>query len=273
MFIILLVSGGVLFIAPPGRIAHWTNWSMFGLTKTGWQSVHTVVSLVFVIVGSFHMLDLNRRVLGNYLRRTRRTRSPFLGSLVWSLVLTVAVVAGTVMELPPFNLVTGLGEWATESWDTPTAAPPAPHAEEWRLAHALDQLGIDSEVAVNSLRDAGITVETQEETLAEIAERNHVTPAAVFQSLSELRSEPEERKELRNQRGAGMPAMGMGRKPLRVIAEDTGIGLETARKRLEAQGIEAGPEDSLRDIARANGRSPGEIWSIISGPPEDSGSR
>ena len=33
MFLALLVSGVVLYIAPPGRIAHWTDWALLGLTK------------------------------------------------------------------------------------------------------------------------------------------------------------------------------------------------------------------------------------------------
>jgi len=29
----LLVSGLVLFVSPPGRVANWTDWRLFGLSK------------------------------------------------------------------------------------------------------------------------------------------------------------------------------------------------------------------------------------------------
>ena len=40
-FVVLLLSGVVLYVAPPGRIANWTQWQ-FGLDKEQWQALHTV---------------------------------------------------------------------------------------------------------------------------------------------------------------------------------------------------------------------------------------
>jgi len=34
-FLLLLVSGAVLFVSPPGRVANWSNWRMIGLTNQG----------------------------------------------------------------------------------------------------------------------------------------------------------------------------------------------------------------------------------------------
>ena len=43
-FLTLLVSGAVLYIAPPGRIANWTRWQLMILTKEKWQAVHIFFS-------------------------------------------------------------------------------------------------------------------------------------------------------------------------------------------------------------------------------------
>ncbi len=32
-FLLVVVSGVVLFVSPPGRVANWGNWRMVGLTK------------------------------------------------------------------------------------------------------------------------------------------------------------------------------------------------------------------------------------------------
>ena len=34
-FILMTVTGIVLFFEPEGRIAYWTNWTFWGLTKSG----------------------------------------------------------------------------------------------------------------------------------------------------------------------------------------------------------------------------------------------
>jgi uncharacterized protein DUF4405 len=47
-FVTLATSGIILFITPPGRIAHWTGWRFWGLTKTQWSSVHIWFALLFV---------------------------------------------------------------------------------------------------------------------------------------------------------------------------------------------------------------------------------
>ena len=66
-FLLLLVSGAVLFISPPGRVANWSNWRMIGLTKHDWIGVHTWFAAVFVLTAVFHLI-FNFRPLVNYFR-------------------------------------------------------------------------------------------------------------------------------------------------------------------------------------------------------------
>lgn len=39
-FVMLLLSGAMLFVAPPGRVANWSNWRLLGLTKHDWGGLH-----------------------------------------------------------------------------------------------------------------------------------------------------------------------------------------------------------------------------------------
>jgi len=32
-FLLLLISGAVLFVSPPGRLANWSSWPMIGPTR------------------------------------------------------------------------------------------------------------------------------------------------------------------------------------------------------------------------------------------------
>jgi len=66
-FVLLAASGIVLYVAPPGRVANWSRWTLGALDRHGWQSVHTVFALLFVLAGAFH-LWFNWRTLWFYLR-------------------------------------------------------------------------------------------------------------------------------------------------------------------------------------------------------------
>lgn len=54
-FAMLMVSGGVLLISPPGRIANWTQWAILGLTKRGWTDLHVVFGALFLVAGLVHL--------------------------------------------------------------------------------------------------------------------------------------------------------------------------------------------------------------------------
>jgi len=54
-FVLLAASGIVLYVAPPGRVANWSRWTLGALDRHGWQAVHTVFALLFVLAGAFHL--------------------------------------------------------------------------------------------------------------------------------------------------------------------------------------------------------------------------
>jgi len=54
-FLGMSVTGVVLFVTPPGRIAHWTGWTLSGLTKDQWVALHIWFSLVFLVTAAFHL--------------------------------------------------------------------------------------------------------------------------------------------------------------------------------------------------------------------------
>jgi hypothetical protein len=55
-FLILLVTGVVLYMVPPGRVANWTNWELMGLSKDQWTSVHILSALLFLLVSILHLI-------------------------------------------------------------------------------------------------------------------------------------------------------------------------------------------------------------------------
>jgi hypothetical protein len=80
VFLLLLVTGVVLFIVPQGRVAYWSEWRLWGLGKESWAAVHVLTSLLFLFAGITH-LALNLKPLLSYLRARSRSSSfpPWVG--------------------------------------------------------------------------------------------------------------------------------------------------------------------------------------------------
>ncbi|MDX1335263.1 MAG: DUF4405 domain-containing protein, partial [Gammaproteobacteria bacterium] len=54
-FVILTITGIVLYIVPQGRVAFWTHWSLVGLGKEQWGDLHMIFGGVFIVAGVLHL--------------------------------------------------------------------------------------------------------------------------------------------------------------------------------------------------------------------------
>lgn len=258
MFVALLISGCVLFIAPPGRVAHWTDWQLLALTKERWQSVHTLTALAFLIGGLFHLLKFNRHVIWTYVKRSRQAVAPFRGVLAASTVVSALVVVGAVADWPPFSLVMSLGETWTQSWENAETRAPSPHAEELPLSAIVNSLDLDAETAETVLGEAGIQVNGLGHTVREVADAHDKTPFEVYSLLQDVAP-----ADAQN-RGKGAAAhAGFGRKTVADAAGELGIGIDEALQRLQEAGLDAVPGDRLRTIAARAGVSPAGVYDLL----------
>ncbi len=70
-FLVMTYTGVMLFIVPQGKIAYWTNWELFGLSKTQYGSLH-VTFMVLFLVGMVLHLYLNWKPLMQYLKNKKK---------------------------------------------------------------------------------------------------------------------------------------------------------------------------------------------------------
>lgn len=118
----MLISGLVLYVSPPGRVAHSTGWQLLGLGKEQWEAVHTLFSYTGTIFGIAHLV-LNWKVLLNYLRSRTHRAYRLRAELVIALLLTIIVGVGSALHLPPFGAVMDWSETLKDSWDTRAVLP------------------------------------------------------------------------------------------------------------------------------------------------------
>ena len=254
-FIALAVTGVVLFVTPPGRVAHWTDWRLFGLTKDNWSALHIWFALLFLITSGFHIW-LNWRPLLGYFKSKVTRRFALRREWTLALVLGSVVAAGTLAELPPFSSLIAWNETIKDSWEKSDERAPIPHAELLSLRELADKADLDLETMVARLKAKGIAVESPESIVRDLAHEHGITPLQLYNiAIREI-----ERRNNGRSGGGG----GMGRKTLKQFCADEGLDLTVSIERLRAAGLEADAEMTLRDIATRGDLRPPDLLDILS---------
>lgn len=258
-FLALALSGVVLFLAPPGRVANWTNWTMLGLRKAEWSGLHVWFATLFLVGAVGHLLFNLRPMLG-YLRDRAERRLGWRREWLVAVAVCAVVLAGTLTKLPPFAALLAWNEALKESWDRPASRAPVPHAELLTLAALAEKSGVEVATATNRLQAAGIARTDPEAKVQAIA-------AAARKSAQEIHALILGPAAETAGGQSGAPGGGVGWKTLRQFCADEGIALTAAQARLAAGGIRAGEDTPLREIAAGAGRKPYELMAVIRGQP------
>ena len=249
-FLVMLVSGIVLFISPPGRVANWTDWNLFGLSKRGWQNQHIIFGFAFIILSIFHLFVINWKAFFSYIKSKASKGVNHPAELALSVILFAALALGAFWHLPPFEQIIALGERASASWEKNTGTPPVPHAETLSLDELgkLPQVGMPGAEIVKRLQAAGLKVRDAKQTLQEIAADNGAEVQRLYDIIVPAK------------RSGGLgEGGGWGRKTLSEAAEACAVSPLALQQALKQQGIEASSDERLSDIASKNGLSTPEL--------------
>jgi hypothetical protein len=265
-FLIMGLTGIVLFFVPEGRIAYWTNWTFLGISKKQWGNIHILGSLVFAVAGIFHTYFNWKPLMGYIIDKVKGgIKRP------WELSFTVGIalilIIGAVFELPPLNSILVFNAYVKESWIiSKDYEPPFGHAEMLSLKGFSRKMNINLDVAVKAFKDSEISIKSVEDSLEKIALENNTSPMELYRIIKPL--EPEDRvssdimytSEIIEDRFAGS---GIGQKRLTDVCEDLGIDIAVAEKRLAAKGIEIAEGEKLKDSAGRYDMNPLDLLKII----------
>jgi hypothetical protein len=183
-FLAMCLSGAMLFLTPRGRTANWTDWSLIGLDKHQWGSVHVNNSVVFVAIAVLHLV-LNWSVFMRYIKKKAATGLNLKKEMALAAVLAAVVVVGPISSIPPFSTLMAVNEDIKNYWDQTAQQPPVPHAEELTLAELAKTIKLSVEQVSTALKDEGYDVEDAEQTIGEIGQQKGVAPSAVFDVIRE----------------------------------------------------------------------------------------
>jgi len=263
-FTALAITGVVLFITPPGRVAHWTGWRLGGLTKDGWSALHIWFALSFLIASGFHIW-LNWQSLLSYFKSRVTRHLALRREWALALVLCIAIFAGTLVEIPPFSSLMALNDGLKNSWEKSGERAPIPHAERLSLHELASKVGVELETMMANLKASAIAVESSESLVGDLAHDHHLTPMQLYH-IAIGKSGQEHGRPGGGGRGMGEGGGmggGMGRKTLRQFCAEEGLDLTVSLERLRAAGMETDAGVTLRECAETAGIRPNELADIL----------
>ena len=260
VFLLLIVSGGVLYAAPRGRIANWTEWYVLGLDKDAWSILHMATSCLFVVFGAIH-LWLNWTSFASYFKVRFERSFNLKREFALALVLLLLLMAAAVWRLPPVSYVESWNLAIKDHWEGWSARPPYPHAEESTLREFTDRLGLDLNVAVERLDREGLTPETEDVTIADLAASYGVRPDSLYRVIM---------GEAPISGGYGRGSGGGGRRGGSGTGEGRGMGAGSGTGESRGMGGSSGTGEG-RGMGGSSGTGEGRGMGAGSGPGEGRG--
>lgn len=248
-FLIMAFSGLLLFVAPPGRIARWSEWRLFYLTKDEQGYIHVTFMVLFIFFGILHIF-FNWRPLFSYLKNNSRQFVFFTKEMFISLTITILFLIGSLLYLPGFSNFLNFRTAVQNSWGSSYANPPFPHAELSSLKSFAQKTGLDTEEALKTLQSHGIKANEQE-SLNVIAENNGITPSAVYALIR-----PDGK-----QKAAGQPNeyQGSGRLSIKEASEKYALDQNAVQAYFHTLGITDYQNKTLKELSLQSGQSPSEM--------------
>jgi len=264
--VIMSVSGFILYVAPPGRIANWGTWKLLLFTKAEWQALHTIFSYLFFIFFIIHLFFVNWKGFLTYFRSKVRAGLNKKWELVTAILLSTVIFIGTLRYWTPFGPIMVFGDRVKESWAGKIEIPPVLHMEDFTLDSLSVRFGgIPVEELVKTFIENKIRVSDDKKTLEIIARENNTTPAAIYRILNLKYNPAGKGAGGKEGAGSGESQAGYGKYTLKNIAENTGLELSGLITMLKKMGIEADGNTSVRAIADRLGFTPREVYDMLTG--------
>lgn len=254
--VFLLTTSIILYIVPPGRVAYWAEWKLWGMTKTEWTNLHINLGLFLLIAAGFHIY-YNWKAITNYLKSPARRMVVFTGDFVVALLIGLIIMGATYWEIPPFVYIQTVNEAAKDRGSAIYGEPPYGHAELSTLETFARRLDLELPSVVKRLEERGFVGIDPKADLATIAAENEISPQALYDAMQDPH---------RDAAAGGLPKIpvpGTGKLQLTEVCETYNLDLDGILAGLAAEGLTAEPEEALQEIAARHALSPDEVYEMI----------
>ncbi len=249
--IMLTYTGIILYIAPYGRVANWTNWELFCWDKHQFAQIHTTFMALFIVATLLHVY-YNFKPMVSYMKNQMKQFVFFTKEMIVALGITLLFLTGTLFEIPPFSTFVAFGDSIKDSWAEKSDEPPYGHAEESTLKDFSQKTGYELQRVLKVLHEHNITAKDSQ-TLEEIANKEQKTAKYLFGMIQKDLGASISQKKI----------SGLGRKTFAQIAKEIDINLEQFLKELENMGIKADKDDKFKSTVEKQGFNAREVVNVF----------
>ena len=261
-FLIMSITGLVLYMVPQGRVAYWIEWTFWGMTKEQWDDIHILSSIFFIVAGAFHIY-FNWKPLINYLSSKATGALKHKREILITCAAALILVVSGIWRIPPLSYLLDLNATIKDAWIVEKDyEPPFGHAELLSLKVFCKKTDIDFEKAAQELKDKGLKRVAPDIALIDLARANNLSPLEIyrlirkFETAAEVKLPPVLTPEMVEETFAGS---GIGNKSIPDICAKLGLDPQTVLARLEKKGIKADSETGLKPLADRAGVAPIEL--------------
>lgn len=252
-FLIMSITGIILYITPKGKVAYWSHWKMFGLSKIQWVDIHITSMILFIVIAIWHIY-YNWKPLMSYIKNSAKQITLLKKELLIAFFVNVLFVSGALIGVQPFQTVLDINEDIKTYWEDQYGSPPYGHAEESSLSSFTRRIGVDTPKAIVLLKEKGITVTNSSQTLLQIAEQNGISPKVIHEAIKP-------KGDTRTQNLSNTSDVSyLGRRTLEELATMKKINLEKSLVFLREKGFDATPQSRMREAANALGTTPYTLY-------------
>ena len=255
--IIELVTSIILYIIPSGRVAYWSDYHIFGLSKTQWGDIHITVGTLMLVTAGLHIY-YNWRPITTYLKNKAKKLTVFNKNFNIALIISLFVAGGTIYKLPPMNYILNLGEYFTDSGNEKYGEPPYGHAELSSLKMFCDKMKINLEDAMVLLKNADIKFDDAKDSMVNIANNNSKTPQQIYNIIKLTSDNLEKTKPFPD-----TPPPNFGKKSIKVICQTYNLSQDELLTKLKNGGFDVQEGDTVKEIGENNKSNPMAIFEII----------
>jgi hypothetical protein len=258
-FSLLMLTSIILYIVPQGRVAYWADWRLWGLSKTQWTDIHINLGLLFLVSIGLH-LYYNWKPILAYMKNKAKKIRVFTRDFNVALLVTTLFIAGTYWGLPPFSWVLALNANIKDNAAIKYGEPPYGHAELASLQNFVVKMQFDLNASISRLAQNGIVVDHNGQSLQDIARINAISPQQVYLALKPAENTANPDKKL-----PALPPTGFGQRPLVEICREYNVDLDALLRHLAEKKLDAGPDQSLKEIAEQNNMGPLDVYDLFKG--------
>ncbi|MFC1524375.1 DUF4405 domain-containing protein, partial [Thermodesulfobacteriota bacterium] len=255
-FILELLTSVILYIVPQGRVAYWADWRLWGMTKTQWTDLHINLGILFLLAIFLHIYYNWKPIVAYLKNRTRQFRL-FTKEFNLAMILCLVFSFGTFYEFPPFSTIIDIGNSIKDHAAQTYGEPPYGHAELSTLKVFVKKVEFDLEESITKLNDAGIKVDSPDQTLKEIAAYNNVTPQKVHQIMKPSLDQTS-RITLPDEAPGGF-----GRRTIADICHEYELSIKIVLRIFADNGLEAEAEMTTKEIAEKYDRNPHDLYDFF----------